>query len=67
MDPYATPPGHTTNPTVPVYLDNMVYCACDACREARQRWADNQEPLITAFPHNDNEDHDHWQDTGGSD
>lgn len=66
MDPYAPPPGHNTNPTHPVTLNGKTLCACDDCREARQRWADKQEPLVTALPEGDNAD-DLYTDNGGSD
>lgn len=56
IDPYAPIPAHNANPINPVELNGKLFCTCDDCRDARQRWADNQPPLIAELDSRDSED-----------
>lgn len=62
INPYGTPPGHNTNPTVPVTLPGIgTLCNCDDCNQARQDWTNRQPPLLTELDTRDDDDQNNTQ------
>ena len=55
--PYEPDPTHKKNPVIPISIDGIgTFCGCDGCTEARNRWAEAQEPLLTDLDSRDAED-----------